>query len=78
MEKKVMPTKDEIRTFSLLIESLASDMRCTRMEAIIDHCKKTGLEVDIAGTLLSQALKSRIQEEAQDLNLLRKTSRLPI
>jgi hypothetical protein len=73
-----MPTKDEIRNFSLMIDELAVKLRCTRMDAILHHCKETGLEVEVASTLISTALKSRIKEEAQELNLIKKTSRLPI
>jgi hypothetical protein len=73
-----MPTKQEIKTFSALITELASKLRCTHMDAILQHCKETGLEVEVASTLISSALKAKIKEEAQELNLIKKTSKLPI
>jgi hypothetical protein len=73
-----MPTKDEIKQFSFLIEELAKKLRTTRMDAIIHHCKETGLEIEVASTLISPALKSQIKEEAQDANMLKKSSRLPL
>lgn len=73
-----MPTKDEILEFSILIKELAVDKRIGLMDAICHHCKETGLEVEVAATLISSALKAEIREEAQDLNLLKKTSKLPI
>jgi hypothetical protein len=73
-----MPTKDEIKDFSLLIEQLATQLRCTRMDAILEHCKETGLEIEVASTLISSALKARIKEEAEENNMLKKTSKLPI
>ena len=73
-----MPTKDEIKTFSLLIEQLASNLKCSRMDAILEHCKDTGLEIEVASTLISPALKAKIKEEAQELNLIKKSSRLPL
>ena len=73
-----MPTKDEIRNFSLMIEELAVKLKSSRMDAILQHCKDTGLEVEVASTLISAALKSKIREEAQDLNLIKKTSKLPL
>jgi hypothetical protein len=73
-----MPTKDEIRNFSMMVEELASKLRCNRMDAILQHCKETGLEVEVASTLISSALKSKIKEEAQELNLIKKTSKLPL
>jgi hypothetical protein len=48
------------------------------MDAILDHCRNTGLEVEIASTLISSALKAKIREEAEDNNMLKKSSRLPI
>ena len=73
-----MPTKNEISEFSDLINDLAEQMSLTRMDAIIHHCETTGLEVDVASTLISSALKSKIREEAQELNLLKKSAKLPL
>ena len=73
-----MPTKNEISEFSELINDLSERMGITRMDAIAHHCEQTGLEIDVAATLISSALKSKIREEAQELNLLKKTGRLPV
>ena len=73
-----MPTKDEIRNFSVLIEKIAIDKKLGLMDAICHHCKETGLEIEVAATLISSALKAKIREEAQGLNLLKKSSKLPI
>jgi hypothetical protein len=73
-----MPTKDEIQEFSMMIEKLAKEQKLGLMDAICHHCKQSGLEVEMAATLLSSALKAKIKEEAQELNLLKKTSKLPI
>lgn len=73
-----MPTKDEIKTFSQMIENLSIDLKCNRMDAILEHCKDTGLEIEVASTLISPALKAKIKEEAQELNLIKKSSKLPL
>ena len=73
-----MPTKGEIKEFSLMIEELAEKLRCNRMDAILHHCKETGLEIEVASSLISAALKARIKEEAQELNLIKKSSKLPL
>jgi len=73
-----MPTREEIKNFSMLIEELAVNKRIGLMDSICHHCKESGLEVEVAATLLSSALKARIKEEAQELNLLKKSSKLPI
>jgi len=73
-----MPTKEEIRNFSLLIEELARKEKLGLMDAICHHCKETGLEIELAATLISTALKAKLKEEAQSLNLIKKSSKLPI
>jgi Phage late-transcription coactivator len=73
-----MATKDEIQTFSEMIMRLATEKRIEMMEAVCLYCEQTGLEIEVAATLLSQAIKSKIQEEATNLNLLKKEGRLPI
>lgn len=73
-----MPTKEEIRQFSVLVEDIVSNSSISYMDAILLHCDTTGLEVDVAATLISPALKAKIREEAEDNNMLKKTSKLPI
>ena len=73
-----MPTREEIKNFSMLIEQMAIEKRLGLMDAICHHCKETGLEIEVAASLVSSALKARIRDEAQDLNLLKKSSKLPI
>ena len=73
-----MPTKDEIREFSLKIEEMADDYNLPCMEAIVQYCDDTGVEIEVAATLISSHLKARIREEAQAVNLIKKNSKLPI
>ena len=73
-----MPTKEEIKKFSLLIEELAIKLRCNHIDAIVEHCKETGLEIEVASTLISPALKAKIREDAQENNMMRKSSKLPL
>ena len=49
------------------------------IEAIVEYCKQTGLEIEVAATLVNANLKSKLTADAMDLNLLKeKGSRLPI
>ena len=74
-----MPTKDEIKQFSLMIEELARRLQCTHMDAILEHCKETGFEVEVASSLITPKLKSLIRDEAIEMNMLKKEgSRLPL
>lgn len=78
IRKLKVPTKTEINEFSEMISKIVSEHGGTHMDAIIHHCEQTGMEVDVASSLISSALKAKIREEAQDLNLLKKSSKLPI
>lgn len=73
-----MPTKNEIAEFSTLIMTQAEEMQTSIMDTIVHHCERTGMEIDVASTLVSSALKSKLREEAQELNLLKKVSKLPV
>ena len=74
-----MPTKEECRVFSAIIEELVQNNRdITYIDAIVEHCKNTGFEVEMAATLLTASLKAKLTEEAESLNLIKKTNRLPI
>lgn len=73
-----MPSREEIKQFSFLIEKLATEQKIGLMDAICHHCSETGLEIEVAATLVSVALKAKIKEEAQELNLIKKSSKLPI
>ncbi len=67
-----MPTKNEISEFSNKIIDLVESEGCTIMDAIVSVCEKSGMEIDVASTLVSSSLKSKLREEAEALNMLKK------
>ena len=73
-----MPTKNEISEFSETIVNISVEHELSLLDSIIHHCETTGMEIDVASTLVSSALKSKLREEAQELNLLKKSSKLPL
>jgi hypothetical protein len=74
-----MPTKDEMKKFSFAIDSMVANTDYTYLEAILEYCKDTGLELEVAATLISSNLKIKIESQAMELNLLKeKTNKLPI
>jgi hypothetical protein len=74
-----MPTKEEMKTFSVEIDRFVSERNINHLEAIIEYCSETGLEMEVAATLINSNLKSKIELLASDLNMLKvKKSRLPI
>jgi hypothetical protein len=74
-----MPTtKEEQRVFSSIIEGIVSNKRVSYMDAVLLHCEETGFEVELAATLLTAPIKSKINDEAQAANMIKKVNRLPI
>ena len=74
-----MPTKDEMAKFARAIDGLVANTDYNYIEAIVEYCKQTGLEIEVAATLVNANLKSKLTADAMDLNLLKeKGSRLTI
>jgi hypothetical protein len=74
-----MPTKDEMKKFSFAIDSLVANTDYTYLEAIVQYCKETGLEIEVAATLINANLKIKIESQAMELNMLKeKCNKLPI
>jgi hypothetical protein len=73
-----MPTKDEMLKFAGEIEHLVSKTDYNYIEAIVEYCKQSGMEIEVASSLVNSNLKAKLETNAQDLNLLPKSSRLPI
>ena len=73
-----MPTKEEQRKFSEIIERIVKEKRVDYMDAVIMHCEEIGFEVELAATLLTPPIKAKISEEAQALNLMKKVNKLPL
>jgi hypothetical protein len=73
-----MPTKDEMMKFARSIDEIVAKTDYNYIEAIVEHCKVTGMEIEVAATLVNQNLKAKIENNAMDLNLLPKSNRLPI
>lgn len=74
-----MPTKDEMKEFSAIIEKIVSEKNMSFMDAVVYHCEEIGFEVELAATLLTPPIKAKIGEEAQSMNLMKKkVNQLPL
>jgi len=72
-----MPTKEEMMKFAKSIEEMVAKTDYNHMEAIVEYCRTTGMEIEVAATLVNSNLKSKIGADAQDCNMMQKTARLP-
>lgn len=63
--------------FSKKIEILKVERECGYIEAIVDYCAESGIELELVPKLLTPILKSKIREEGEGLNMLiKETSKL--
>mgnify|MGYP003704348415 FL=1 len=74
-----MATKDEMAKFAKAIDVIVARTGSNYIDAIVENCKESGLEIEMAASLVNSNLKSKLTADAMDLNLLKeKGSRLPI
>lgn len=74
----MMATREEKNTFSMMILTRAEQLHTDHMDAIITYCEEVGLEVEIAAGLINDVLLSKIEEEAQQINVIPRSAKLPI
>ena len=60
------------------IIKLVDDTKLSYMDAILHYCDQNGMEPETAAQLVNTKLKAQIREEAEVLNFLPKTAKLPI
>lgn len=64
--------------FSLHIESLASKMRITHMEAVLLFCEQHYLEPKDVSSKINKSLKEKIEVDFRNLNYLPKQAQLDV
>ena len=62
----------------LEIENIVKEKKLTHMDAVLWYCHKNGIEPDKVSSLITKALKEKIENNARELNFLPKTAQLPI
>ena len=60
------------------IEELVQRTKMTYIDAIMFYCEENKLEPETAGKMVGGKLKQNVQDEAENLHLIPKTSKLPI
>ena len=63
---------------NLTIEEIVKDKELSYMEAVLEYAINAGLEPEAIAKMLNQSIKDKIEVEAQSLNMLKKTAKLPI
>jgi len=60
------------------IENLVQKTKMTYIDAVMHYCEENKLEPETAGKMIGGKLKQNIQDEAEDLHLIERTSKLPL
>lgn len=63
---------------NLKIEEVVKQKAIPYMEAVLEYAVSAGIEPEAMAKMLNQSIKDKIEVEAQGLNMLKKTARLPI
>lgn len=76
ISKKAHSTEKFIKEVNTLVERHGLDY----MDAIVHYCEKNNLEIESVASIIrsNSKIKAKLQNEAEVLNFLPKTSRLPI
>ena len=64
--------------FYTKIQALVNKTKLTYMDAILHYCDMNEMEPETAAALVNTKLKAQIREEAENLNFLPKTAKLPL
>ena len=60
------------------IENLVQQTKMTYIDAVMHYCEENKLEPETAGKMIGGKLKQNIQDEAENLHLIQRTSKLPL
>ena len=66
------------KQFALVIEKRASQKKISHMDAVLDYCNEKEIAPDQITHLINRNLKEKIKMNAQDLNFLPSTAKLPV
>jgi len=64
--------------FSLHIEREAIRRKIGYMESLMEYCGEKGVEPVAVASMISSSLKEKIRAEAEEMNLLKKSPKLPL
>lgn len=66
--------------FMIEIDKLVEDKKMEYIEAVLYYCKENDVEIETAASLIkgSPKMKAKVQLEAETLNFLPKSGKLPI
>ena len=80
MNEEIVPFIKNNADFIKEVDSLVIQHKIDYIDAVVLYCEKHGIEIEVAASIIKNNgnIKSKIQAEAETLNFLPRTSKLPI
>ena len=63
---------------NLTIEEIVKEKELSYIDAVLYHAQGLEIEPEAMAKMLNQSIKDKIEVEAQSLNMLKRTAKLPI
>ena len=62
------------KKFALIIEGIVKDKRISYLDAVLHYCEDNDIDTASVGPLINKSLKEKIKAEAENLNLVERSS----
>jgi hypothetical protein len=69
---------EDSKSFSLYIEQMAREKKCSYVDAILDYCKQNFIDPEEIKSLINKSLKEKMKMDFQDSGHLPKTAKLDV
>lgn len=69
---------DDSNSFSLYIEQVVKEKKCSHLEAILKYCEENYIDPQDIKSLISKSLKQKVETNFIDMNFLPKKAKLDV
>jgi hypothetical protein len=69
---------EDSKSFSLYIEQLARDKKCSHVDAILEYCKENFIDPEEIKSMINKSLKEKMKMDFQESGHLPKTAQLDV
>jgi len=69
---------EDSKSFSLYIEQVARENKCSHVDAILEYCKENFIDPEEIKSLINKSLKEKMKMDFQDSGHLPKTAQLDV
>lgn len=69
--KKTRVNQKQIDDFTILIEDIKTELNCSYLEAVVEHCSNNDIEFESVAPLIEGTLRLSIGKEANVMNMLK-------